>query len=127
MKVDPIDRQDAIDAMTNVLWHYRHYPNECYRSLNEYEFAKGLAELGLNSVPPVQPEPRWTPCSKGLPKKAGEYYVSGGGKVWICEFVVLNTFPGGVMCVGGWCNDASNPAVQAWMPLPKPYEERQET
>jgi len=45
---DSINRQAAIDAMTNTLWHY---PNECYRNLNEYEFAKGLAELGLKSVP----------------------------------------------------------------------------
>lgn len=51
---DLISRQAAIDAMTNILWHY---PNECYRNLNEYEFAKGLAELGLKSVPSAQPEP----------------------------------------------------------------------
>jgi len=57
---DTINRRDAIDAMTNTLWHY---PNECYRNLNEYEFAKGLAELGLKSVPSAQPERkrgRWT-------------------------------------------------------------------
>lgn len=47
-----IDRQTAIEAMTNTLWHY---PNECYRNLNEYEFAKGVAELGLKSVPSAQP------------------------------------------------------------------------
>ena len=50
---DLISRQAAIDEMTNTLWHY---PNECYRNLNEYEFAKGLAELGLKSVPSAQPE-----------------------------------------------------------------------
>ena len=50
--MDLIERQAAIDAMTNTLWHY---PNECYRNLNEYEFAKGLSELGLKSVPSVQP------------------------------------------------------------------------
>ena len=50
---DLISRQAAIDAMTNILWHY---PNECYRNLNEYEFAKGLAELGLKSVPSAQPD-----------------------------------------------------------------------
>ena len=49
---DTIDRQAAIKVMTSVLWHL---PNEWYRSLNEYEFSKGLAELGLNSVPSVQP------------------------------------------------------------------------
>lgn len=50
---DLIDRQEAIEAMTNTLWHY---PNECYRNLNEYEFSKGLAELGLRNVPPAEPE-----------------------------------------------------------------------
>lgn len=53
IKDDVIYRQAAIDAMTSTLWHY---PNECYRNLNEYEFAKGLAELGLKSVPSAQPE-----------------------------------------------------------------------
>ena len=50
---DLIERQKAIDAMTNTLWHY---PNECYKNLNEYEFSKGLAELGLKSVPSAQSE-----------------------------------------------------------------------
>ncbi len=61
---DVISRRDAIDAMTNTLWHY---PNECYRNLNEYEFAKGLAELGLKSVPSALPEPHWIPCGERLP------------------------------------------------------------
>lgn len=52
MMDDLISRQAAIDSMTNTLWHY---PNECYRNLNEYEFAKGLSELGLKSVPSAQP------------------------------------------------------------------------
>jgi hypothetical protein len=57
---DCISREAAIDSMTNTLWHY---PNELYRNLKEYEFAKGLAELGLKSVPSAQPERKkgeWT-------------------------------------------------------------------
>lgn len=50
--LDCVDRQKAIDAMTTTLWHY---PTECLRNINKYEFAKGLAELGLKSVPSVQP------------------------------------------------------------------------
>lgn len=53
LETDTISRQAAIDAMANTLWHY---PSECYRNLSKYEFAKGLAELGLKSVPPVQPD-----------------------------------------------------------------------
>lgn len=50
---DCISRRAAIDAMADTIWHY---PNECYRNLNSYEFAKALAELGLRSVPSAQPE-----------------------------------------------------------------------
>ena len=108
--MDLISRQAAIDAMTNTLWHY---PNECYRNLNEYEFAKGLSELGLKSVPSAQPyteaeiqkmqeleqaeiqkayelgkldaESRWIPCSERLPVSDGIYIVDDyrHGKHWI--------------------------------------------
>ena len=59
---------------------------------------------------------RWIPCKERLPEKSGQYYVSGGDKVWICEFLIIPSF------IGGWCNDVANPVVQAWMPLPKPWE-----
>ena len=50
---DLIERQKAINAMAQALWLY---PNEYYRNLNAYAFAKGLAENGLRSVPSAQPE-----------------------------------------------------------------------
>ena len=50
---DCISKQAAIDTMTETIWHY---PNELYPGLNAYETARGLAEMGLLSVPPVQPE-----------------------------------------------------------------------
>jgi len=52
MSKDTIYREDAILAMANALWHY---PNDCYKNLNVYEFAKALAELGLRSLPSAQP------------------------------------------------------------------------
>lgn len=60
MDKDTIYRQDAIDSMANTLWHF---PNECYRNLNEYEFAKGLAELGLKSVPSAHKSGKWLKIS----------------------------------------------------------------
>ena len=68
-----------------------------------------------------QPAPQWIPVSERLPKKSGQYYVSGGDKVWICEFLILQNF------TGGWCNAVSNPVVQAWMPLPEPYRSERRT
>ena len=117
--MDLIERQKAIDAMANTLWHY---PNECYRNLNEYEFAKGLAELGLKSVPSAQPEPKWIPVSERLPKEDTDVlvtYVNGeetriapvnyGHSTWYdCVFeTTLDPLK-----------------VTAWMPLPEPYAER---
>ena len=71
-----ISKEAAIDAMTNTLWHY---PNECYRNLNEYEFAKGLAELGLKSVPPAQPERK-----KGKWMYDGDCYICDQCKSAFC-------------------------------------------
>lgn len=78
---------------------------------NEYVPFLGKANKALKAQ-------QWIPCSERLPKKSGRYYVSGGDKVWICEFLIIPNF------TGGWCNDASNPVVQAWMPcyVPEPYE-----
>ena len=71
---------------------------------------------GLKGLPSAHPEPQWISCSERLPKESGQYYVSGGDEVWICDFLIIPTF------IGGWCNDVVNPVVQAWMPLPKPYK-----
>ena len=53
---DLISRKAALDAMADTLWHC---PNECYKNLNSYEFAKALAELGLKSVPSAQKKGHW--------------------------------------------------------------------
>ena len=71
----------------------------------------------IDDSPTIEPEPPWIPCSDRLPEKSGQYYVSGGDKVWICEFLIIPNF------TGGWCNDVANPMVQAWMPKPEPYRE----
>lgn len=62
----------------------------------------------------------WIPCGERLPEKAGEYLVTGAwkgepAKIWICECFVI----GGI---SGWANNARNPIVAAWMPLPEPYK-----
>ena len=57
----------------------------------------------------------WITVSEGLPEDSGDYLVCGHGKMWICE--MLN-----ICGAKGWCNDAKNPIVEAWMPLPKSYK-----
>ena len=144
--MDLIERQAAIDAMANTLWHY---PNECYRNLNEYEFAKGLSELGLKSVPSAQPyteaeiqkmqdleqaeldkafelgkldaESQWIPCKTALPEKG--QYVLCQCRVGIMDVLHLTDD-------NGWYKDSTHiymhGFVLAWMPLPEPYREEGE-
>lgn len=105
---DTIKRQDAIDVL------------EEWCRANGYSNTVLISELNrsigdLIRLPSAQ---QWIPCSKRLPKKSGQYYVSGGGKVWICEFLIIPNF------TGGWCNNAVDPVVKAWMPLPEPYKGR---
>lgn len=84
----------------------------------------GYAMRELKKLPPAQ---QWIPCSERLPKKSGKYYVSGGDKVWICEFLIIPNFT--VKSIGktcGWCNNVSKPVVQAWMQPPEPYKGEEE-
>ena len=121
---DTISRQAAIDAMTNTLWHY---PNECYRNLNEYEFAKGLAELGLKSVPSAQPEQRWIPCSERLPENDEEVLATTAwGDVTIAERIYP---PINDTCwfIHDGNTNATIDDVVAWMPLPEPYRVERRT
>ena len=57
----------------------------------------------------------WILCSERLPEDAGMYLVSGGNKIWISQF---NSF--GI--IAGWIDSVKNPTIEAWMPLPDPFE-----
>lgn len=56
----------------------------------------------------------WTDIRDYLPDAPGYYLVSGGGKVWIAELMLVGE-------TKGWANDAGNPCVEAWMELPDAY------
>ena len=94
-----IDRKDAIEAADAIeeLQAQLMFSNDA---------AKKIAEK----------VPKWIPVTERLPNGNGEYLVSGNGKVWVCEFMILGN-------VGGWCNNAKNPCVKYWMPLPLPKQE----
>lgn len=96
-------RAEAIDILKNTIVQFG-------RNNGKTVYAEAL-QMAIKALE----EPQWIPCSERLPKKSGQYYVSGGDKVWICEFLLIPNF------VYGWCNDGANPAVQAWMLPPEPY------
>lgn len=60
---------------------------------------------------------KWIPWPDRRPEHSGPYLVSGGGKVWLCEYLAFGNLP------RGWLNNINNPCVRAWMPLPEPYRE----
>ena len=48
---DLISRADAIEAVANAIWHY---PNECYRNLNDFDMAEALAKDALSALPSAE-------------------------------------------------------------------------
>lgn len=116
--IDPIDRNALIVKLgicENCEACEYHEMIYCSWKPNAVDVCEAICD-----APTVKPEPKWIPVSERLPEKSGQYYVSGGDKVWICEFLIIPNF------TSGWCNDAANPVVQAWMTLslPKPYRKK---
>ena len=63
----------------------------------------------------------WIPVTERLPEKTGEYLVCGQwrgkpAETWVCELISFGK-------IKGWANEARNPAVTHWMPLPEPPKE----
>ena len=62
---------------------------------------------------------KWIPVTERWPEMPGTYLVTGRSfrnktpQIWICECILVGS-------VIGWCNDAKNPVIEAWMPLPEP-------
>ena len=61
---------------------------------------------------------RWIPVTERLPEKTGKYLVCGQwrgkpAETWVCELISLGK-------IKGWANEARNPVVTHWMPLPEP-------
>ena len=66
--------------------------------------------------------PEWILVEDRLPEQPGMYLVTGRSygtktpKIWVCECMKIGPLV-------GWCNNALNPCVKAWMPLPEPPKE----
>lgn len=101
---DTISRKQAIDALFEIIDIPKHA---------EFLYTDEIARA-LDQLPPSPSRPQWIPCSERLPEECGNYFVSGGNEVWICEWTKNAT-------LSGWVNGVRNPVIDAWMPLPEPY------
>lgn len=68
------------------------------------------------AIEKLEVEPEWTPCSKQLPKKVGDYFVTTHNGQ-IARYIYM----GNSTSKDYWMRCAV-----AWMPIPKPYKAESE-
>ena len=99
---DLVERQAAIDAVNSID--------------NLDAKARGGICINLMGLPPAQPEQRWIPCSKQLPRQGQEVICQ-------CRADMIKVLK--LDAYGDWYQDATHcymgGFVIAWMPLPEPY------
>lgn len=108
---DAISRQAAIDALMEILDR----PNHA-----EFLYTDEICNT-LSTLPSVQPEQQWIPCSERLPEIGQSVLLSVGG---------MYSAEGCLREDGDWAQfrwDAiqRKDMVGAWMPLPEPYKGEQ--
>lgn len=113
---DCISRQQAIDALD------KRFDNIPMEKTSEIL----LLRRDLRTLPPVQPELCWTPCSKKPPEEYGTYNVTVDQRYIPEVSLQVDTL---FWHDGEWWYDLDGQDVVfpypviAWMPLPKPYKE----
>lgn len=74
------------------------------------------AETRLMSLAPAVP--RWIPCSERLPEERKDFLISAGGLLYIAYFEIINGEERWTEII----ESLDIHDVDAWMPLPDPYE-----
>ena len=117
--LDCISRQAAIDAFEGEI--------EVTGKANAKAVLKYTQMVidRIKALPSVQPEPKWTPCEKALPKENGFYEVTVGSPykpVRIYEYKPCDWYEN----KNRWKAEDGcyvfNWFVEAWRECPKPYE-----
>ena len=72
----------------------------------------------IEKQPTIQSEPRWIPCSGGLPKEEGFYLVTLEDKCGAETTIRFFRIENGERHWSLWGNEN----ITAWMPKPEPYK-----
>lgn len=116
-----MSRYIDIDDVANAIYH--HFP-----SIRTMTDARGVIEEA-----PTIDIPQWIPCSERLPSDSGEYLVTVGTHDAFVDVLYYGKPLMPNRKVKGKCfykaddewGDIVDDDVIAWMPLPKPYGERE--
>lgn len=101
-----LDAADAIEELQQIAGHYEESAHDYFKDVCYY----------------LERMPKWIPVTERLPEKTGKYLVCGQwtgkpAETWVCELIAFGN-------IKGWANEARNPAVTHWMPLPELPKEK---
>ena len=120
---DLIRRSDAIEAVEEVDWYHQNRNKDMVSGANDAEhqawYKADDVYKALKAVPSADRPQEWIPCSERLPSNFGEV-----------ETVLATTDVDGDKVIVMFALDVKSfylkGYVSAWMPLPKPYGERED-
>ena len=112
---DLISRQEAIESLVEK--------GQCstrYRLGENWELNGSEIREVIKSLPSAQPEPQWIPCSERSPDVGQRVLLSVHRIIFIG---MLHSFGKYLLEPTGISYVCPKDEIDAWMPLPKPYEE----
>lgn len=121
---DLIRRKDAVREMALMLEDISADLCEDILTRFGYDTPQELATEAMSIIPSAERKREWIPCSERLPSEQGQYLVTFplcNGDPWV---YVLSFSKGKFYETDDEWGDIEYDDVTAWMPLPKPYEER---
>lgn len=122
-----VNKDDAIKAVANYIWHL---PNKCYKNFNSYNDIEEVVTDAIKQLPSTNDN--WIPVSERLPNKDGQYLVQTNWLYHGTENMDVFTWAEGWNCyrrLDGTVsreNEIDGKDFVAWQPLPTPYREDSE-
>jgi hypothetical protein len=129
------------DALKESVHAHDYVLKDCLNSTDKGMFTVGIMQA-IDEQPTIDAVPHWIPCSERLPEDSGDYLVRPSDSVLedYSDFSEIMIMPYDADCEAfGWWVERYHPIslgyldsdfnefeVIAWMPMPKPYEEKGE-